>query len=135
MAPAVEPAGVDVPASGPARSAAPLQPGELRKPPERAALGVGRHDRPPGCARTGRTMSGLRGSAAPGPGATSLAGEVPDRSGLEEVREGTYELRGTWTFVTWGSMVTIALVPFTNVFLPGTDRVYSVMSVTQLFFW
>ena len=47
----------------------------------------------------------------------------------------TYELRGTWAFVTWGAMVTITLVPFTNVFLPGTNRSYSVMSVTQLFFW
>ncbi|WP_257307417.1 O-antigen ligase family protein [Geothrix campi] len=47
----------------------------------------------------------------------------------------TYELKGTWTFVSWGAMVTIALVPFTNLFLPGTDRQYSVMSVTQLFFW
>ncbi|HXC18015.1 MAG TPA: hypothetical protein VNV60_11295, partial [Holophagaceae bacterium] len=82
-------------------------------------------------------MSGLRGSGAPGPGATSLAGEVPvpERSGLEEVREGSYELRGTWAFVTWGSMITIALVPFTNVYLPGTNKLYSVMSVTQLFFW
>jgi len=80
-------------------------------------------------------MNGLRGPSAPGPGSASLGGEIPDRSGLEEVREGTYELRGTWAFVTWGSMITIALVPFTNVFLPGTDRVYSVMSVTQLFFW
>ncbi|WP_257313151.1 O-antigen ligase family protein [Geothrix fuzhouensis] len=32
-------------------------------------------------------------------------------------------------------MITIALVPFTNVFVPMTNRQYSLMSVTQLFFW
>jgi len=47
----------------------------------------------------------------------------------------SYELRGTWAFVTWGAMLTVALVPFTNMFLPRTNHQYSVMSVTWLFFW
>ncbi len=46
-----------------------------------------------------------------------------------------YELRGTWAFITWGTMISIALVPFTNVFIPKTALKYSVMSLTQLFFW
>ncbi|HEU4950853.1 MAG TPA: O-antigen ligase family protein [Holophagaceae bacterium] len=53
----------------------------------------------------------------------------------DEVRPRLQELRGTWAFVTWGTMATILLVPFTNTFLPHTNRDYSVMSVTQLFFW
>ncbi len=57
------------------------------------------------------------------------------REGPTEVRPRTFELRGTWTFVTWGVMLSILLVPFTNLYLPGTSRQYSVMSVTQLFFW
>lgn len=82
-------------------------------------------------------MSGSREPGATGPAFGSLAGDdaLPPRAGLDDAPPATYELRGTWAFVTWGSMITIALVPFTNVFLPGTNREYSVMSVTQLFFW
>ncbi|HET6331539.1 MAG TPA: O-antigen ligase family protein [Holophagaceae bacterium] len=82
-------------------------------------------------------MNGPRDSGTSASGAASLAGDGPlaVQPDLEQVQEGIYELRGTWAFVTWGSMITIALVPFTNVYLPGTNRLYSVMSVTQLFFW
>ena len=69
--------------------------------------------------------------------ATGLSGDAPPGGWAEgPARLGSsYELRGTWAFVTWGSLVTIALVPFTNVFLPKTNHQYSVMSVTWLFFW
>ncbi|WP_243295379.1 O-antigen ligase family protein [Geothrix mesophila] len=71
--------------------------------------------------------------------ATGLPEPGPTRSWATELLQDgdgqNYELRGTWAFVTWGTMATIALVPFTNVFVPMTNRQYSMMSVTQLFFW
>lgn len=56
-------------------------------------------------------------------------------AGLEDGRLPSYELRGTWLFVTGVAMVTIFLVPFTNVFLPGPAREHSIMSVTQVLLW
>lgn len=84
-----------------------------------------------------RDAEGAKTMEARGPGAPNPSTAPAWRSsqGAEEERDRVYELRGTWTFVTWGAMATIALVPFTNTFLPGTNRLYSVMSVTQLFFW
>ncbi len=73
-----------------------------------------------------------REPGAPDPAATRGWGlsRRPEAGGTQ-----TYELRGTWAFITWGTMISIALVPFTNVFIPRTALKYSVMSVTQLFFW
>ena len=77
-------------------------------------------------------MTETRGSGFPGSSAAPSWGTAGDMS---EGGAQNYELRGTWAFVTWGAMITIALVPFTNVHLPRTNNMYSIMSVVQLFFW
>ncbi|HJV23976.1 MAG TPA: O-antigen ligase family protein [Holophagaceae bacterium] len=52
---------------------------------------------------------------------------APARRGLSR-----FELRGAWAIITWVVLATILLVPFTNVYLPGADRKYSVMSILWL---
>ena len=80
-------------------------------------------------------MSESRATDLPGRAPRPWAPEVVLDDTPQKVGGSSYELRGTWAFVTWGSMLTVALVPFTNVFLPRTNQQYSVMSVTWLFFW
>ncbi len=77
-------------------------------------------------------MTETRGSGLPRSSTAPAWGSAGD---LDEGGAQNYELRGTWAFVTWGTLITVALVPFTNVHLPRTNQVYSVMSVIQLFFW
>ncbi|HJV90703.1 MAG TPA: O-antigen ligase family protein [Holophagaceae bacterium] len=64
----------------------------------------------------------VQGARFPAP-----APEPPARRGLSR-----FEFRGVWSIITWVAMATIATVPFTNVFLPGTNKQYSVMSVLWL---